>query len=84
MEYEATNIRLPKKTLRALRIKAAQERTSLAQLVRDAIEVAYRIGEPAKNIDPQKAPFARLIGAYSSGRRDGSLNHDRDIYGPNG
>lgn len=79
MEYEATNIRLPKKTIEALRIKAAKERTSLAQLVRDAIEATYRIGMTSKGVDPQTDPFAKLIGSVKSGDPHGAENHD-DIY----
>lgn len=81
MKYTATNIRLPKKTIEALKIKAAKERTSLAQLIRDAIEIAYHVGTPEKGIDPKKDPFYKLIGAFKSGIKDGALHHDRDIYG---
>lgn len=81
MEYKATLVRLPEKTLRALKIKAAKDHTSLAQLIRDAVEVAYHIGVSEKGIDPKDDPFYRLVGAWKSGRSDGALNHDRDIYG---
>ena len=81
MDYTATNIRLPRKTLEALKIKAAKERKSLAQLIRDAIEVAYHVGTPEEQVDPQKDPLHHLIGAWKSGIKDGALRHDRDIYG---
>lgn len=81
MKYTATNIRLPEKTLEALKIRAAKERKSLAQMVRDAIELAYHIGSDEKAVDPQKDPLQRLIGACESGLTDGAVRHDRDIYG---
>lgn len=82
METAATNIRLPRKTLEALKIKAAKARKSLAQMIRDAIDETYHIGAPEKGIDPKRDPSYRLVGAWKSRRADGSLRHDRDIYGP--
>lgn len=81
MKHVATNIRLPAKTLEALKIRAAKNRTSLAQLVRDAIETTYGLGEGTEQVDPKTDPFHRLLGKWSSGRSDGSVEHDRDIYG---
>lgn len=81
MEYTATNIRLPRKTLEALKIRAAKERKSLAQLVRDAIEQCYHIGTAGKGQDPKADPSYRLVGAWHSGITEGSTRHDRDIYG---
>lgn len=81
MEYTATNIRLPRKTLEALKIRAAKERKSLAQLIRDAIEQVYHVGGAAAGVDPKADPSYRLLGAWESGIADGSLHHDRDIYG---
>lgn len=81
MDYTATNIRLPRKTLEALKIRAAKERKSLAQLVRDAIETTYGLGIAQKGVDPQNDPFRWTIGAWSSGVKDGAKHHDRDIYG---
>lgn len=81
MKYTATNIRLPEKTLEALKIKAAKERKSLAQMVRDAIESTYHIEAEEKVLDPKKDPFHRLVGAWASGLKDGAIRHDRDVYG---
>lgn len=80
----ATNIRLPRKTLEALKIKAAKERKSLAQLVREAVLQSYGIGEAKKGTDPRKDPLYRLVGAFESGIKDGAEKHDRDIYGAGG
>lgn len=81
MQYSATLIRLPKKTIEALKIRAAKERLSLAQLVRDAIEQTYHIEASEKTISPKDDPFYRLIGAWQSGRKSGARDHDREIYG---
>ncbi|MBI5239164.1 MAG: ribbon-helix-helix protein, CopG family [Elusimicrobia bacterium] len=84
MKYTATNIRLPAQTLEALKIRAAKQRKSLAQLVREAIELTYHIGAAEPAVDPRKDPLHRLVGAWASGLKDGSVSHDRDIYGPQG
>ena len=81
MKYTATNIRLPEKTLESLKIRAAKERKSLAQMVRDAIELTYHIGGEEKSMDPKKDALYGLMGAYESGLADGAVRHDRDIYG---
>ena len=81
MEYVATNIRLPRKTLYDLKVRAAKERKSLAQLVREAIEQTFHIGPAGAGVDPKKDPFYSLIGACESGTADGARRHDRDIYG---
>lgn len=81
MIHIATNIRLPHKTLEALKILAAKERKSLAQLIREAIEKTYHIGGEEADIVPKDDPFYRQIGAWESGIKDGAVNHDRDIYG---
>lgn len=79
MKGVATNIRLPRKTLDALKIEAVKRRTSLAQLIREAVQVAYGIGDTGAGVDPKSDPIYKLMGSFSSGRRDSAENHD-EIY----
>ena len=79
MKPVATNIRLPRKTLDALKMEAVKRRTSLAQLIRDAVEQTYGISSEESKIDFRKDPFFKLVGSIKGGRRDSSENHD-DIY----
>lgn len=78
MKYTATNIRLPRKTLDALKIEAVKRRTSLAQLIREAVEATYGIATESP-ADRKTDPFYRQIGSIASGRKDLSDKHD-DIY----
>ncbi len=67
---------------RRLRLKAAEQRKSLSQLIREAVDVAY--GAPGRRTTRREArhdPFVRIIGVCRTGVRDGALHHDRDIYG---
>ncbi len=79
-DHVATQLRLPRKMLEELKIRAAKRRTSLAQLVREALEQTYGLG-PHLGVDPKRDPFFSLIGASASGISDGAKRHDRDIYG---
>ena len=81
MDIAATNIRLPRTVLRELRILAARRGQSLAALIREAIEKTYGFASQPKGVDPMKDPFHKLVGSVSDGIADGSVNHDRDIYG---
>ena len=83
MEFVTTNIRLGAEIYQRLRLKAAYERKSLAQLIRDAVELAY--GEPRRRVSARRSkrrdPFFQIVGICDSGVRDGAERHDRDIYG---
>jgi hypothetical protein len=82
MEYVATNVRFPRETLQDLKLQAVRRHTSLASLIRDAVEQVY--GAPkAKPKSPKGAhedPLFSIIGICSSGIKDGAREHDRDIY----
>ena len=82
-EYIATNIRLPRKTLQELKIKAVHQHKSLAQMVRDAVEQVYGVPKPkTKSLKEfHKDPLFSIIGICSTGIKDGSIHHDREIYG---
>lgn len=83
MQYVTTNIRLGATIYQRLRLKAAYERKSLAQLVREAVDVVY--GERPRHSKAHRSiqhdPFFKLIGICETGIKDGAVHHDRDIYG---
>ncbi len=75
----ATNIRLPEEVLRALKYKAIEEKKSINQLIREAIEESLSISvKPEKHA---KDPLENIIGIARSGIKDGSVKHDRYLYG---
>ncbi|MEK6576926.1 MAG: CopG family transcriptional regulator [Nitrospirota bacterium] len=75
----ATNIRLPEEVLKALKYKAIEEKKSVNQLIREAIEMSLGVAaQPEKHI---KDPFEDVIGITKSGIKDGSTKHDRYLYG---
>jgi predicted DNA-binding protein len=75
----ATNIRLPGEVLKALKYKAIEEKKSINQLIREAIELSFITS--AKPEKYAKDPFENIIGIAKSGIRDGSVKHDRYLYG---
>jgi hypothetical protein len=75
----ATNIRLPEEVLKALKYKAIEERKSVNQLIREAIELA--LAAPVQPKKHAKDPFEGVIGIAKSGIKDGSVKHDRYLYG---
>lgn len=82
MNRKATNIRLDADVLKQLKIKAAEENKSIAFLIREAVSEVYGISaEPKRSDDFKKDPFFKLIGICSTGIKDGSVHHDRDVYG---
>ncbi len=75
----ATNIRLPEEVLKALKYKAIEEKKSVNQLIREAIEMSLAVAaQPGKHI---KDLFEDVIGIAKSGIKDGSTKHDRYLYG---
>lgn len=75
----ATNIRLPENLLRALKYKAIEEKKSMNQIIREAIEMA--LAAPPQPEDRERDPFEGVIGIARSGIKDGSSKHDRYLYG---
>ena len=82
MNFVTTNIRLGAEIYQRLRLKAAQERKSLAQLIRDAVELAY--GEPRRRgparTHRKQDSFFKIVGIGKSRIHDGAEHHD-EIYG---
>ena len=82
MNFVTTNIRLGAEVYQRLRLKAAYERKSLAQLIRDAVDLVYGERPSSKRSrSRRKNPFDGIVGICDSGIKDGAVNHDRDIYG---
>ena len=73
---ERTQISLTTAQARRLRQLAERRRTSMASLIRDAVERVYP--EMAAGEDPWDRAF-RPVGRYRSGRTDVSTEHDREL-----
>ena len=73
------NIRLPEELLKALKYRAIEEKKSVNQLIREAIEQTLQLSTIKK--DQGEDPFDRVIGIAKSSTRDGSSKHDRYLYG---
>jgi plasmid stability protein len=74
----ATNIRLPEDLLKALRHRAVEEKKSMNQLIREAIERSLAaIPQPEER---KKDSFEDVIGIAKSGIKDASSRHDRYLY----
>jgi predicted DNA-binding protein len=78
----ATNIRLPEELLKALKHKAVEERKSLNQMIREAVEAALHYAPDSKGTE--KDAFEEVIGIGRSGIKDGSSKHDQYLYGIQG
>jgi len=75
----ATNIRLPEEVLKELKYRAIEEKKSVNQLVREAIEIYLSIDEQTEGA--RTDPFEKIIGSVRSGVKDGSVKHDEYLYG---
>ena len=82
MQFVTTNIRLGAEIYHRLRLKSVHERKSLAQLIREAVDLVYGERPPSKRSRAhRKHPFNDIVGICDSGIKDGATHHDRDIYG---
>ena len=77
----ATNIRLPEDLLKALKYKAIEEKKSMNQIIREAIEVSLAIRPRFE--DRERDSLEDIIGIAKSGIKDGSSKHDAYLYGKN-
>jgi len=77
----ATNIRLPEELLKALKYRAIEEKKSVNQLIREAIEQTLTL--PTRKKDQGEDSFDRVIGIAKSSTKDGASKHDRYLYGKN-
>jgi len=74
----ATNIRLPEELLKALKYRAVEERKSVNQMIREAIEISLAAASRPEGCE--KDPFEDVIGIGRSGIKDGSLSHDQYLH----
>lgn len=77
--FVVTNLRLPEEDLKELKYKAIEEKKSVNQLVREAIEI-YLSRQKQPEL-PGKDAFDNIIGIARSGIKDGSVKHDQYLYG---
>ena len=75
----ATNIRLPEDLLRTLKYRAIEEKKSVNQIIREAIEMSLAVGPQSE--EREKDPFEDVIGIAKSGIKDASSKHGRYLYG---
>lgn len=75
----ATNIRLPEDLLKALKYRAIEEKKSVNQIIREAIETSLAVVPQAEG--REKDAFEEVIGIARSGVKDASSRHDRYLYG---
>jgi predicted DNA-binding protein len=75
----ATNIRLPEDLLRALKYRAIEEKKSMNQIIREAIEVSLAIRSQSE--ERERDSLEDIIGIAKSGIKDASSKHDRYLYG---
>ena len=75
----ATNIRLPEDLLKALKYRAIEEKKSMNQMIREAIEMSLAAIPCPEGA--QEDPFEDVFGIARSGVRDASSKHDRYLYG---
>ncbi len=74
----ATNIRLPEDLLKALKYRAIEEKKSMNQLIREAIETS--LADIPRSEGREKDSLENIIGIGRSGIRDASSKHDRYLY----
>ncbi len=75
-----TQMYFPEDVLRELKRKAREEKTTVAEIVRNSVSETLR-KEKAK--DWTEDPLWNMVGSSSSKDRDLSVNHDKYLYGKN-
>jgi hypothetical protein len=75
----ATNIRLPEDLLKALKYRAIEEKKSMNQIIREAIEMS--LAATPQPEEHERDPFEDMIGIARSGIKDASSKHDHYLYG---
>jgi hypothetical protein len=78
----ARNIRLPEDLLKPLKYRAIEEKKSMNQMIREAIEMS--LGAVSRSPGPDKDAFEEVIGIAKSGIKHASSKHDRYLYGRKG
>jgi len=75
----ATNIRLSEDLLKVLKYRAIEEKKSVNQIIREAIEMSLAAAPQTE--ERPKDPLEDIIGIARSGIKDASSKHDRYLYG---
>lgn len=73
-----TQMYFPNEMLRDLKKKAAEEKTSVAEIVREAVSELFK-KKKVKNW--QDDPLWNMVGRSGSKDNDLSINHDKYLYG---
>ena len=82
--YVTTNLRLPEDLHKLLKHMAVEEKKSVSQLVREALEkfVSPVPERPkSKKVSVEDNPLWALVGSGRSGLKDASEKHDEYLYG---
>jgi hypothetical protein len=72
-----TQVQLTEKQVRELKRIAAARGTSLAEVVRDAVDGAIRAGGVAVDREEMVNRALSIVGRFRSGIRDTSVGHDK-------
>lgn len=75
-----TQMYFPEETLRKLKKKSKEEKTTVSDIVRSAV---YAFLDKKEKKDWERDPLWNSIGAGSSKEKDLSVNHDKYLYGKN-
>lgn len=73
-----TQMYFPEDILRELKKKAKGEKTTVANIVRDAVSMLLKKEKEKNWIED---PLWNMVGSSSSKDRDLSVNHDKYLYG---
>lgn len=79
--YVTTNIRISKEMHKRLKLKAVEDNKSVSQLIREAIQGYFFEQKELQKGDYRSDSFINIIGMARSGIKDGSVAHDRYLYG---
>ena len=74
-----TQIYLDSDDMKELSREGKRHRCSLSQVIRVAIKDYLR--KKKIKVDWEKEPLTKLVGKFSTDVSDGSINHDKYIYG---
>ena len=82
MQFVTTNVRFDQDSYKRLKFLAVEERKSLAQLIREAVDKVYGVPKRSRSQrDWHEDSFFHAVGICATGIADGAVRHDRDIYG---
>ena len=81
--YVTTNVRLPAQMLKALKRRAVEENTSVAELIRASL-TSYLLQHDARPANLDADPFFSLGKTSAEGPTDAAEQHDKYIYGHDG